>query len=262
MDLIRLTHENISSEHICCAISNEKDIQVASKKAWLKDRLDEGLVFLKCDVRGKCFIEYIPAEYAWAPIEANGYLYIDCLWVSGQYKGHGYSNLLMDECIRDGKTKGKKGLVILSSLKKAGFLTDPEYLNHKGFKKADSAYPYFELMFLPFDRNAEIPRFKPSVKEIKHEDMENGFVCYYTNQCPFTAKYVPIIENVALKRSVAFRSVRLETKEQAQNAPSPFTTFSLFYNGEFVTHEILSDKKFEKLMIAKGLIKEGPYEKC
>jgi len=68
VELIQLTHDNIEQEHICCAISNNKDIQVMSKKNWLKDRLDEGLVFLKGDVRGKCFIEYIPAEYAWRPL--------------------------------------------------------------------------------------------------------------------------------------------------------------------------------------------------
>ena len=90
MELVKLTHDNLEQEHICCAIANNKDIQVLSKKNWLKERLDEGLVFLKCDVRGKCFIEYLPAEYAWVPVEANGYMYIDCLWVSGQFKGHGY----------------------------------------------------------------------------------------------------------------------------------------------------------------------------
>lgn len=75
MELIKLTHENLETEHICCAIANNKDCQVLSKKAWLKERLDEGLVFLKCNVRGKCFIEYIPAEYGWAPIEAGLYVY-------------------------------------------------------------------------------------------------------------------------------------------------------------------------------------------
>lgn len=64
MELVKLSHENIDREHICCAIANEKDIQVVSKKNWLRERLDEGLVFLKGNVRGKCFIEYIPAEYA------------------------------------------------------------------------------------------------------------------------------------------------------------------------------------------------------
>ena len=115
MELVKLTHENIDQEHVCCAISNNKDIQVMSKKNWMKDRMDEGLVFLKGNVRGKCFIEYIPAEYAWAPILAEGYMYIACLWVSGQFKGHGYSNFLLDACIEDSKAKGKKGLVILSS---------------------------------------------------------------------------------------------------------------------------------------------------
>ena len=110
MELVKLTQDNLASEHICCAISNNKDIQVMSKKKWLRDRLDEGLIFLKGDVRGKCFIEYIPAEYAWAPIEADGYMYIDCLWVSGQFKGHGHSNLLLDQCIKDSKAKEKRGL--------------------------------------------------------------------------------------------------------------------------------------------------------
>ena len=32
MELVKLAHENIDQEHICCAISNHKDIQVISKK--------------------------------------------------------------------------------------------------------------------------------------------------------------------------------------------------------------------------------------
>ena len=203
MELIKITHGNLEQEHICCAISNNKDIQVMTKKAWLKERLDEGLVFLKCNVRGKCFIEYIPAEYAWAPISADGYMYIDCLWVSGQFKGHGYSTLLLDECVRDSKEKGKKGLVILSSKKKMGFLSDPKYMKYKGFETADTASPYFELMYLPFDKDADRPCFSSSVKETEHSGTQNGFTLYYTSQ--------------------------------------------------FLTHEIQSEQKFEKILAVKGL---------
>lgn len=110
MEYIKLTKENLEKEHICCAISNNKDIQVKSKKEWLADRLDEGLEFLKADARGKCFIEYIPAEKAWVPVDAEGYMFINCFWVSGQFKGHGYSNDLLNLCIEDSKAKGKKGL--------------------------------------------------------------------------------------------------------------------------------------------------------
>lgn len=244
MDLIRITHDNIEKEHICCAISNNKDIQVSSKKAWLSERLDEGLVFLKCNVRGKCFIEYIPTENAWAPIDAAGYMYIDCLWVSGQYSGHGYSNLLLDECIKDSKEKGKKGLVVLSSKKKKGFLSDPLYLKYKGFECCDTWAPYFELWYLPFEAGESKPSFR-----YVDVDTGEGFTLYYSNQCPFTAKYVPIIEKMASERSIPFRTVHIQTKEQAQNNPCPFTTYSLFWNGEFITHEILSEKKFEKILL-------------
>lgn len=253
MELIKLTHANIETEHVCCAIANDKDVQVMSKKSWLKERLEEGLVFLKCNVRGKCFIEYIPAEYAWVPVEAEGYMYINCLWVSGKFKGQGYSNLLLDECIRDSKEKGRKGLVTLSSKKKMGFLSDKLYLSYKGFKTVDTADPYFELMYLPFYENADKPCFKPHIKQSKRMDTEPGFTCYYTSQCPFTAKYVPILEGLARDRNIDFQSFHIVTREQAQNALTPFTTFSLFYNGEFVTHEILSEKKFEKMIVDKGL---------
>lgn len=32
MEYIRVTEDNLEKEHICCAISNNKDIQVSSKK--------------------------------------------------------------------------------------------------------------------------------------------------------------------------------------------------------------------------------------
>ena len=38
MEYIRVTKENLEKEHICCAISNNNDVQVSSKKAWLADR--------------------------------------------------------------------------------------------------------------------------------------------------------------------------------------------------------------------------------
>lgn len=251
MNIVTVTSENLEKEHICCAISSNGDCQVVSKKSWLAERFSDGLVFKKGDVRGKVFIEYIPAEKAWCPICADGYMFIDCLWVSGQYKGQGISNTLLNECIIDSKAKGKKGLVILSAKKKMPYLADPKYLKYKGFLPTDSAAPYFELMYLPFNENAEKPRFKVCAKDL--QITEQGFVLYYCSQCPFTAKYVPLIADIARNRGIPMTVIKYETTQQAQNAASPFTAYSLFYNGEFVTHEIMSDKKFEKLLAEKGL---------
>ena len=160
MEYIRVTKDNLEKEHICCAISNNKDVQVSSKKAWLTDRFNEGLVFLKSVERGKCFIEYIPAENAWVPIEAEGYMYIDCLWVSGSFKGHGYSTDLLTACIEDSKGKGKKGLCILCAAKKKPFLADPKFLKYKGFAVADEADNGIQLWYLPVEGKTDTPRFK------------------------------------------------------------------------------------------------------
>ena len=242
MELIQITEENLEREHICCAISNNKDCQVKSKKAWLAERLAEGLVFLKGNVRGKCFIEYIPAEYAWAPVTAAGSMYINCFWVSGQLKGQGNSNLLLDSCIRDSREKGKLGLAVLSSPKKMPFLSDPGYLKHRGFRVADTAEPYFELLYLPFGEDAPAPLFREQARRPQTQGC--GFELYYTCQCPFTAKYVPLVQEAAHDMGIPFRSILLDRCEAAQNAPCAATSYSMFYDGKFITNEILSVKKF------------------
>ena len=121
MEFVYINKDNLDKEHICCAITNNKDVQVSSKKAWLSDRFEEGLVFLKSAERGKCFIEYIPAEYAWVPIEAEGYMYIDCLWVSGSLKGHGYSTELLSACIEDSKEKREERTLYIVGSKEETF---------------------------------------------------------------------------------------------------------------------------------------------
>ncbi|MGN1472560.1 MAG: YoaP domain-containing protein [Eubacteriales bacterium] len=240
MNYIRITKDNIDKEHICCAMSGK---QSNLKKEWMKQRFDEGLVFYRSEERGKCFIEYIPAEYAWVPIEAEGYIYIDCLWIAGSMKGHGYSNDLLNECIGDAKTQGKKGICILSSDgRKKEFLSDPKYMAYKGFTVADRSDTGITLMYLPFDITAEPPRFKPCAKHPKMD--ERGFVLYYTDQCPFTYYWVPRVEEAAKEHNIPLKVIHITDKDAAQNVPAPVTTYALFRDGKFITQAIQSDKKF------------------
>ena len=240
MEYIRITNENIDKEHICCAMSGKQSLV---KKEWMKQRFDEGLVFYRSAERGKCFIEYIPAENAWVPIDADGYIYINCLWIAGAMKGHGYSNELLGECIRDAKEKGKKGVCILSSDKrKKEFLSDPKYMSYKGFTVADTTDAGINLMYLPFDKSAEPPKFKECARHPKID--EKGFVIYYTDQCPFTYYWVPRVQEVAEENNIPLKIIHITDRETAQNVPAPVTTYALFRDGEFVTQAIQSDKKF------------------
>ncbi len=240
MNYIRITEETIDREHICCAMSGK---QSHAKKEWLKQRFAEGLVFYRSEERGKCFIEYIPAENAWVPIEAAGYLYINCLWVSGSMKGHGYSNDLLNECIRDANAQGKKGLCILCAQgRKREFLADPKFLAHKGFLLSDTSDCGITLLYLPLIAGADLPKFKDCAKHPKLD--ETGFVLYYTDQCPFTFYWVPRVEETAKEHQIPLKTIHITTKEDAQNVPAPVTTYALFRDGAFVTQGIQSDKKF------------------
>lgn len=250
MEYIKVTKDNLEKEHICCAISNNKDVQVSSKKAWLADRFDEGLVFLKSVERGKCFIEYIPAEYAWVPITGDGYMYIDCLWVSGAFKGHGYSTDLLNACIKDSKQKGKVGLCILSAAKKKPFLADPKFLKYKGFTVCDEADNGIQLWYLPFSSNIAKPQFKECAKHPHIE--EKGYVLYYTSQCPFNAKYVPVLQQTAKENGILFNAIHIDSREKAQNAPTAVTNYALFYDGRYITNEQMNDKRFLKLVKANS----------
>ena len=247
MNIIRVDQDNLATEHICCVLNDKKgDTCVLSKKLWLSERFLDGLVFKKLNVRGKVFIEYIPAERAWCPIDASDYMHINCFWVSGQFAGQGYANRLLDECIDDAKAKGKLGLTALSSSKKMPLLSDPKYLKYKGFRLADTAAPYYELFYLPFEENLPVPQFKECAKSSRID--EKGMVLYYSDQCPYAGKYAHLIKELAKQRGSDVGLTKIETTEQAQNAPVPFTTYSFFSKGQFVTNEILGPKKFEKFM--------------
>lgn len=247
MEFIRVTKENINKEHICCAISDSKgQTGVKDKKAWLLENFEKGLTFLKLNERGKVFIEYIPAENAWVPIEAGGYMFINCFWVSGKFQGQGYGKQLLQQCIAHSKEKGKKGIVVVSSKKKMPFLSDPKFLRSFGFQLADTASPYYELLYLPFEEGEEVPKFKDCVKAGEIE--EQGMVLYYTHQCPHTSKYSAVLKELAREKGEEVTLIPITTVEQAQNAPCVFTTYSFFDQGKFVTNEIFGPSKFTKYL--------------
>jgi len=244
--LVTLDASNLASEHLCCAIADKKSERgVACKKQWLEARIREGLRFTKLDVRGKVFIEYVPAEQAWRPIDAPGYMFIHCLWVSGRYKGQGHSRRLLDGCLKDARKMN--GIAVVSSTKLMPFLTDKRFFLAHGFEVCDTAPPYFELLVRRNKKNAPSPRFQPAAKENTHPN-KSGLTFLYSYQCPFTDFWVDELIEVARERSIPWKKVRIRTTREAQRAPSPYATFSVYYNGDFLTHKIPATTEFGRLL--------------
>lgn len=244
--LITLTADNLANEHICCAISEKKgDLNVPSKKAWLKARIDEGLKFIKANVRGKVFIEYIPAENAWVPVTAPGYNIINCHWVAGSFKGKGYGKLLLNACETD--SANKNGVAVIVAKKKKPFTSDKSFYLKYGYEVCDSADPYFELMVKRFNKDAPLPHFNESAKNGMPDNIK-GIDIFYTAQCPFTKQYIDVLKPVIFASKVPVKTHEITTKEEAQSHFSPLTTYSLFINGKFHSNEILTPAKLEKLI--------------
>jgi predicted GNAT family acetyltransferase len=248
MKIVKIDESNIDSEHICCAIGNDKTNKnrAETKKNWMKSQFENGLIFKRLDDRGKIFIEYMPIEKAWKPIFGKNFMMINCLWVSGKFKKQGIATKLLDEVIQDAKKQKMDGVAVVSSTKVKPFLTDKRFFLHHGFEVIDTSEPYFELLALKFKKNAENPCFME--KSQKNNLNKSGFTFVYSNQCPFMEEYVYILSEISEKENISSKIIKLSNFEEAQNLGSPFGTLGIYYNGEFVTHELLSEKKFNKLL--------------
>lgn len=251
---ITLTKENIDKEHICCAFSDKKcKDSYELKKAWLKREFDHGYVFRRLDERAKVFIEYCPAEEAWLPVEAPGYLMINCFWVAGQYKGKGYAKALLQTAIDDAVAQGKAGLVTVVGTTKFHFMSDTKWLLRQGFETVEKLPSGFSLLVKELTPEAASPKFHANVLSGECPDKE-GLVAYYSNRCPFTEYHIhESLVATARNRNIPLKVIKLETREQAQAAPTPATIFSLFYNGKFVTTDISAcmDSRFDKVFREK-----------
>ncbi len=138
MRYIRITNENIGLRahllrHVGQAERRERrrGSRSGSRRGWFFTAARNG-----ASASSNTFRQRTPGS----PIDAPGYLYINCLWVAGSMKGHGYSSDLLGECIRDAKAQGRQGICILSAEgRKREFLSDPKYLAYKGFTVADTS---------------------------------------------------------------------------------------------------------------------------
>ncbi len=250
-NFLMLNKDNIAEEHICCAISDKKCIDsYNAKKEWLKKGFDNGYKFYRIDARAKVFIEYGPAKYGWAPLIADEYFLVNCLWVSGKYKKNGYAKKLLQKAVDDAKQNGKNGLVTIVGEKKFHFMSGTKWLLKQGFEVAEKLPSGFLLLVKNFESTATMPSFGNSVKSGKCEN-SNGLVAYYSNRCPFSEYHIQnSLTETAKNRNIPLQIIKLETVEEAQNAPSPATIFSLFYNGEFMTTDIsvCMDNRYDKVM--------------
>ena len=244
-EFINLTPENLSGEHLCCIIRTKKAHPgVEAKRQWLAERLREGHVFRKLNEKATAFIEYAPLETAWTPVVGENYLYIYCLWVTGECKGKGYGRELMEYCLADARAQGKSGVCMLGAAKQKAWLADQSFARKYGFETVDTTPGGYELLALSFDGTS--PRFAPNAKT---ETTDGGdLTIYYDDQCPFIFQNIEKIQQWCAENGFPARIIHVDSLEKAKALPCPFNNWAVFVGGKFATVNVLNAAAVQKLL--------------
>ena len=244
-DFVNLTPENLANEHLCCIIRSKKAHPgVEAKRRWLAERLREGHVFRKLDEKATAFIEYAPLETAWTPITGDNYLYIYCLWVTGDCKGKGIGRSLMEYCLADARAQGKSGVCMLGAAKQKAWLSDQAFARRFGFETVDTTDDGYELLALSFDGSK--PRFAPGAKRQQIDRPE--LTVYYDMQCPFILQKVEALRQYCEANAVPSDFILVDTLEKAKAMPCVFNNWAVFYKGQFQSVNLTDVGTLERLL--------------
>ena len=248
-EFIDLSPENLAQEQLCCIVRTKKPHPgVEAKRRWLASRLQEGHVFRKLPGNGCAFVEYAPLETAWVPVEGENYLYIYCLWVQGEPKGHGYGRRLMESCLADATAKGKSGVCMLGAKKQKAWLSDQGFARKFGFETVDETPGGYTLLALSFDGSK--PAFAPGAKRETIDDPRP--TVFYDDQCPFIHQRVESIQKYCAQKEIPLSLVHVDTLEKAKQMPCPFNNWAVFCGGRFQTVNQLDGPALARLARQNG----------
>jgi ribosomal protein S18 acetylase RimI-like enzyme len=242
MKIISVNPENISKYKPVCFL-NPKNEGYLKKLEWLKECFSKDLIIklLYLENERKCygFIEYIPGEYAWRAVDAKGYMFIHCIWISpNKYKEKGYGSLLVKECIKDAKKQGKYGVAVVTS--EGPFMAGKALFLKNSFKSVANAKPSYELMIKTI-KSGPLPKLRDWEKQLSQY---KGLNIIYANQCPWVARSIKELSEIAKKKGLKLKITELKNARQAQDAPSVYTAFNLIYNGKLLVDHYISSKRF------------------
>jgi hypothetical protein len=250
IEIIEFTPENIVHYGVCGYKDVDKHIELKRKIDWYAEYYPKGLrikgIITKTGVY-QGMLEYIPGKYAHRPVNADGYMFIQCIFAGfkKEFKEKGYASLLLDTCIEDAKNQEMLGVAVVT--RKGSFMADNRIFLKKGFQICDKAKPDFELLVLKFSDNANNPSFSKDINKIP-EEYQKGLTIMRSVQCPYTEKNIKSIIETAKKMNINTRLVELTNAEEVQQSPCAFGSFCIIYNGKIISHHPISNTRFENIM--------------
>jgi len=244
MKIINVTPEN-AAEHSFFCIKNTKEPGFNAKLDWFTKRFSEGLklkVIYTNDGKQVGFIEYVPAEFAWRPIEADEYLFIHCIMVyPNKYRSSGAASALVNEAIADARTMDKTGVCTMTS--QGTWMATKKLFQKQGFSQVDKK-GRFELMALKL-KDGPNPFFINWEKKLADY---KGWHLLYADQCPWHDKGVKALIKTASEIGIDLKVKKIETSIEAKQTPSGFGVFALIKDGLLLEDHYISKRRFETIV--------------
>lgn len=230
IEIIDFTPLNIADYGVCGYKDVQKHLELRRKIEWFKEYYPKGLrikgLFSKTGgYQG--MIEYIPGKYEHRPVNAEGYLFIHCVFVGfrNEFKGKGYATLLLHKCIEEARSAKMNGVAVV--VRKGSFMAKRDIFIKNGFESVAVAKPDFELLSIKFD-----PKTKnPSFKNISVQDYSDGLTIFRSPQCPYSVKNVDAIMKTAHKLKLKTHLINMQDVKAVQSAPCAFGTFCIVNDG-------------------------------
>lgn len=252
--LERVGPGNLSDCGIGC-LTNLKNQGYQPKVEWLRKRFAEGLRFLLFrDEKGKplAFLEYVPGEYAWRPVDAKGWLFVHCLWVypKGQKVG-GLGSRLIQACLEEARQAGATGVAAMVS--DGAWMAGKQVFLNNGFEQIAEA-DRFQLVIYRLKEGRE-----PCFRDINGNLAKyRGLHIVYCAQCPMLPKSVSDLSAMAAEHGPELRVTVLNSAREAQNAPSYYGVFNLVWNGRLLSDHYVSKGRFKNIL-RKEILKEKEF---
>jgi predicted GNAT family acetyltransferase len=127
--IIDLTPENIADYGVCGYKDIKKHKELRKKIEWVNEYYPKGLrikVLLAKKGGYQGMLEYLPGEFAHRPVNADGYMFIHCIFVGfkNEFKGKGYASALIEECINDAQRQKMSGVAVVT--RKGSFMANDQ----------------------------------------------------------------------------------------------------------------------------------------
>lgn len=243
--VVEITPDNFLDSGIVCGSKAQFTEGRLLKMKWYCKQFEKGLrmkIVVNNEGVTAGMIEYVPGEFCWRTIHAEGYTVIHCLQVARNQTRKGFGRILLNECIKD--SKSANGIAIVTSSKP--WVNDKQFFLKNSFTKISAAPPYYELLVRQF-QDEPLPYFNNGWDERALQYGE-GITVLYSDQCPIIEYALKNLKDASMECNLKINYHKIEDCTEAQNAPFAYGTFGIIKNGKFITHRIFDKEQYVTIL--------------